>query len=353
MAMRFRQLPRNSRNNSDTLHLGVHAASRLFSFRVSCGYPFTHKPHLAPRLTTNRAGDSRPLSSSTTSSQPHSASTSPSKMTVLELALQRLKSHIFQRLSPGARSSARTLEVERKFTPTKESINRLRKNNGAPAFQSHKYLGRKVIKEFYLDSDCGSLMDNGIYVRVRNGVFEAKVRKGGDCINSVFLETQGRQSVKKLVANVVPHGEIRLEDLQPSRWMRTLREEWEVDGFNVVVDSTLFGAWLWSRPTYPQKPHVVGEVELCRDVKGGEGEDEGGEMDQKIEAFMKKHEWAFPISDGNVEGKLTAYGKWEVKLFERMCAEDEEEDTRVLDESEKKYSWSEIARRHYGDRGIW
>ncbi|KAF1834553.1 hypothetical protein BDW02DRAFT_621350 [Decorospora gaudefroyi] len=228
-------------------------------------------------------------------------------MTVLDLAISRLHSRLFQRLPPVPQTYPHQLEVERKFTPTKASIAHLRKNNGTPPFASHVYLGRTVIKEFYLNSACGSLFRNGIYIRVRNGLFEAKIRKGGDYINSTFLELQGRSEIMKLVADA----HLQPGDLQPHGWMRTLREEWRVDGFNVAVDGTLFGDWKECRPTYPQRPHVVGEVELCQNAELGGHKNAGKEMDERIEGFMGRYRWAFPSSGGKVKGKLTAWDSWE------------------------------------------
>lgn len=56
----------------------------------------------------------------------------------------------------------------------------------------------------------------------------------------------------------------RLDDLELFNWMRTIREEWEVDGSGVAVDHTLFGPWLWGKALYPQKPFCIGKVELSR-----------------------------------------------------------------------------------------
>lgn len=47
--------------------------------------------------------------------------------------------------------------------------------------------------------------------------------------------------------------------------IRTIREEWKLDGFRVAVDQTLFGSWLWGKAIYPQKPFCIGKVKLSRD----------------------------------------------------------------------------------------
>jgi hypothetical protein len=218
------------------------------------------------------------------------------------------------------------LEVERKFEPTPASITRLRKNNGHPAFTSHVYLGRKVLKDVYLEHDDmeeSSFTEKGMYIRVRNGVLEAKDRQGGDWTNSASREIVGKRKVRKLLTNTFPKKSIELEELSPRCWMRTLRDEWRIDGFNVAIDYTLFGAWIWGKVTYPQKPYIVGEVELCEEKRSSMA---GEKMDRRIEAFMGDHEWAFPKSKEKVEGKLVGFDKWlKAHINKRMEATEDKE----------------------------
>jgi hypothetical protein len=46
---------------------------------------------------------------------------------------------------------------------------------------------------------------------------------------------------------------------------------------------------------------VTAEVKLNQEVKAGSGGEEKAfeEMDEKIDTFMKKHEWAFPMGKGD------------------------------------------------------
>lgn len=229
-------------------------------------------------------------------------------MTWLQLALANTK--VYQRTAPRVSMPGVVFEVERKFSPTPASIARLKKNAGNPPFSSHKYLSRKVLKDVYFQAENVDLMDRGIYIRARNGVLEAKVRQGGDWTNSVSQEIVGEEEVKNFIASAFPDMPIRLDDLKPSSWMRTLRDEWKIDGFSVAVDRTLFGTWMWGKATYPQKPHMVAEVELCQRVRNEEREEAAREMDRRIEAFMKKHEWAFPRGGEKPRGKLVAYVEW-------------------------------------------
>ncbi|KAF9729892.1 hypothetical protein PMIN01_11825 [Paraphaeosphaeria minitans] len=47
----------------------------------------------------------------------------------------------------------------------------------------------------------------------------------------------------------------------PSYTFSTRREEWELDGFRVVIDRTLFGSWLWGKAIYPQRLFCINKVE--------------------------------------------------------------------------------------------
>ena len=72
--------------------------------------------------------------------------------------------------------AARVLEVERKFLPTATSISLLRTNTGKPPFRSFESLGVSHTHDVYYDRE-NVLLSQGIYVRRRNGNWEAKVRQ--------------------------------------------------------------------------------------------------------------------------------------------------------------------------------
>ncbi|KAF2262326.1 hypothetical protein CC78DRAFT_534825 [Lojkania enalia] len=215
--------------------------------------------------------------------------------------------------SPVAKS-LHVLEVERKFAPTTESLARLRANNGEPRFALHHPLPIIDLHDIYYD--CGNtLMRKGIYVRLRNGKWGAKVRVGGDYINSRFKEYHGVGEVENILRGVGNTKDkfqgARVTDLLPVVEFKAKRESWNIDGFKVVVDEVDFG-------------HRVGEVELCQSFdlsarfalsKDGRGMEKAGEkMDFKIETFMQVHKWAFPKQEGEVMGKLTAYFRWKDKV---------------------------------------
>ncbi|KAF2464882.1 uncharacterized protein BDR25DRAFT_203655, partial [Lindgomyces ingoldianus] len=197
------------------------------------------------------------------------------------------------------------LEVERKFLPTAESIARLRANLDQPRFRNICELGTCKIHEIYYDRN-DWLSSQGIYVRLRNGKWEAKVRKGGDYTNSRFEEYDDVEEIRSVVREALDktggYADTWQMGLSPMAEFKTQRESWDVNGFRVVIDEADFG-------------YTVGEVELCQSLgdntgpamptNGLELEQTGLELDSRIETFMKEFEWAFP--NGKVMGKLSAY----------------------------------------------
>ncbi|KAF2130882.1 hypothetical protein P153DRAFT_355692 [Dothidotthia symphoricarpi CBS 119687] len=222
--------------------------------------------------------------------------------------------HIFLKLYPimrrGLISNTKpthlrtvTLEVERKFTPTPSSITRLRENSSTHPFKSHTYLGSKPIHDIYYDAAC-RLMDKGIYIRTRNGAWEAKTRKGGDLVNSQCCEVSGYGSVTRILQDAVGR-EWKPDMLGKVAEWKMERMEWEVEGFGVVVDESVFEVGVLAGALIVR--HCVGEVELCRGVEGGGEEEVGREMDGRIERFMRDHGDVFPVCGGMAQGKLSAY----------------------------------------------
>ncbi|KAF1999152.1 hypothetical protein P154DRAFT_417075, partial [Amniculicola lignicola CBS 123094] len=201
------------------------------------------------------------------------------------------------------------LEVERKFTPTTTSISLLRANTGSPPFKAHAPLGISYTHNVYFDHVAyrDLFMSRGIYIRQRNGFWEAKARLGGDFVNSKFTEYMGSEAVQGVVTEVLANaglqnGRVRyveemegLKGLSPIANFVTRRETWEVEDYKVVADETDFGC-------------KVGEVELTDTVREGWDVTKVGEMmDKRIERFMERHYWAFPVTAKEVQGKLTAY----------------------------------------------
>ena len=194
------------------------------------------------------------------------------------------------------------LEVERKFCSL--AVKDLTYNTGRPAFKSIRALAQKTIHDVYYDNSSGSLISSGIYVRQRNGFWEAKVRAGGDYTNSMFEELTGTEPVRRCVMDVI--GEKNCEKdhfgLNPIATLSTDRQSWIADNeFKIVLDTMNFG-------------HMVGEVELQEEVQftatanspiEQQKREKMKEMDKRIEAFMDRYSWAFHL--GIPRGKLTAY----------------------------------------------
>lgn len=192
------------------------------------------------------------------------------------------------------------LEVERKFIVTPAANSYLRSNGGGSGFNKHENLGKLTTNDIYYDRD-GLLFSKGVYVRQRNGHWEAKIRTGGDFINSAFAEIDGNIAVKEIIKQNLrgfTDGADIEEILKPCAEFATDRESWMIDGkFKVDVDKTDFG-------------HTVGEVELTRTleyVNEEEAKLKGlkEKMDQEIKLFMQSYPQAFPV--GRPVGKLSAY----------------------------------------------
>lgn len=236
----------------------------------------------------------------------------------------RLFSHSRAPLSHPRRS---VLEVERKFAPTATSIRQLDQNTGEPPFESVVHNGVTCFEDTYYDTPDNTLSRAGVWIRRREKLerrarplaghdrasphavsWEAKVRVGGDFINSAFREVTDAHEISALLGALVPGSELDVDHGPRGGRVRTMarfvtdRTGYLVDGkFTVVIDVTDFG-------------HTVGEVELERNAAGalheGEGNGEGrapaiAAMDEEIDGFMRRFFWAFPT--GKPVGKLTAY----------------------------------------------
>lgn len=239
---------------------------------------------------------------------------------------------------PAPRSQPRrsVLEVERKFAPTATSIRQLDQNTGEPPFDSVVHKGVSCFEDTYYDTPTDTLSKAGVWIRRREklecGVrpfsghrrrdppdvsWEAKVRVGGDFINSALREVTDVREISGMLGTFVPGAELGARHGPRGGRVREMARlvtdgtGYVVDGrFSVVIDVADFG-------------HTVGEVELEKDAAEAslEGEDRAraiAAMDEEIDGFMRSFGWAFPA--GKPVGKLTAY-------FERK-------DHRLLDEQD-------------------
>lgn len=190
----------------------------------------------------------------------------------------------------------RLFEVERKFRDL--AVKQLTVNGGSPPFRSLAFHGRKSYSDVYYDRS-SLLLSAGVWVRQRNGQWQAKIKKGGDYNNSIFEELSGLTDVSAYVQSLTKMDQADCYNfgLQPVASFTTLRKSWVVDGeFKVVLDEMDFG-------------HTVGEVELTQrellpaDTEMTQAVTEA--MNQRIKEFMHRYSWAFV--PGTPKGKLTAY----------------------------------------------
>ena len=110
------------------------------------------------------------------------------------------------------------VEVERKFKPTADSISRLRQNAGAPHYPSDRTFQalsfqtlvgpvNQNFEDTYYDAD-HILSTQGIWVRCRGGDWQAKIRHGGNFINSSFQELSGREAVATMIQKYFPKAQL-------------------------------------------------------------------------------------------------------------------------------------------------
>ncbi|KAF4556421.1 Hypothetical protein D9617_1g082980 [Elsinoe fawcettii] len=127
------------------------------------------------------------------------------------------------------------LEVEQKFSSLSPLFTTYA---GSPPFVSLRRLPDQRFTDTYLDSR-GHLMNKGIYIRRRNGRYEAKLSLGGTFTRFKFEEIKGKTDIQKM-----------LNEHFGSRFkVRELVNE----DFLVVMDKTCFG-------------HEVGEIEHIGDL---------------------------------------------------------------------------------------
>lgn len=238
-------------------------------------------------------------------------------------SMNQRASRLIHPQAPFSQPRRSILEVERKFAPTAASTRQLDQNTGSPPFESVVHQGVTCFEDTYYDSPTDTLSKAGVWIRRREkfgcGVrrfagykrmdprdvsWEAKVRVGGDYINSAFREVADVQQISDSLGTLVPGAELdahhgpRGGQVREMARFITDRTGYIVNGrFTVVIDVTDFG-------------HTVGEVELERDAAevSCEGEDRTlatAAMDEEIDGFMRRFAWAFPA--GKPVGKLSAY----------------------------------------------
>ncbi|KAL5335550.1 hypothetical protein BJX70DRAFT_374820 [Aspergillus crustosus] len=120
------------------------------------------------------------------------------------------------------------LEVERKFRSL--AVPELSCHGGNPSFQSLRSLGSQKFRDVYYDhSDV--LSSAGIWVRSRNGEWQAKIKKGGNFTNFMFEELSGAEAISSYVGQFLGCKVIKNNafGLEPIASMTTDRMSWLAD----------------------------------------------------------------------------------------------------------------------------
>ncbi|GKZ74993.1 hypothetical protein AnigIFM60653_001486 [Aspergillus niger] len=195
-----------------------------------------------------------------------------------------------------------TLEVERKFS--RLAVQPLTLAGGHPPFRSLRYLGLRSMHDIYYDLD-GLLSSKGIWVRKRDGDWEAKIKDGGNFQNSRFMEMRNPEEISRhlKLSTGISQTELTNFGLRELASFTTFRQSWVADDdFTIVQDTMDFDN------------HMVGEVELqCTLPRSPSSihttEEERAlrleEMDSRIRGFMTRYAWAFHV--GQPKGKLAAF----------------------------------------------
>ncbi|KAL9111426.1 MAG: hypothetical protein Q9227_004103 [Pyrenula ochraceoflavens] len=205
------------------------------------------------------------------------------------------------------------IEAERKFHPCAFSCTApYLKFRQEPKFKSLNFQGTSCFTDIYYDRPGFLLMKQGIYVRSRDGQWEAKHGNSGDYNTSQFEEMHSSKKIAELIKKAVDSASYVSEannfDLTPVAHFTTRRVCLVADDrFTIALDDMDFG-------------HSVGEVELLEDFQYENNEsmiakimmiqNKKALLRQEIECFMRQYGWAFPTTtpDGQpVHGKLTRY----------------------------------------------
>lgn len=282
--------------------------------------------------------------------------------------LRRLKaiqhSLASQQMFSTARSKSNLrscIEVERKFTPTPKLLRYLdragdslavRKGpvqdrvaealSGNTSLSSFHRLPDKSFRDTYYDIN-DELSKAGIWVRHRSAeilrtnkaiqfrsgrkstTLEAKVRLGGNYANSQFHEIEGEVQIAAMLSKRLPR--VKLEDLEVLTDLVTQRKSWmslgNVHEYNsdgemeiaVVLDKATATS-VSAQMTEPLG-HLIGEVEIMKQVFGGANEQEHATVRQKAAEMMDVCIKQFMLDRGHLfstnpepKGKLSAYFEW-------------------------------------------
>lgn len=127
-------------------------------------------------------------------------------------------------------------EIEKNFDVDKEKIEKL--------IEGAKFLGIKVFTDIYYDNANYDVTKRDIWLRMREGRFEAKVSIGEDPgIGDRYNEIESDDEIKKLLGI---GGEGNLKELLmgsnyfPFASLKTTRKKYKKEGFNIDIDFAEF-----------------------------------------------------------------------------------------------------------------
>jgi thiamine-triphosphatase len=252
------------------------------------------------------------------------------------------------------------LEIEHKFHFTAPLLARFLSNSGYPPFkrlEALSYHNRhrqhdpltqhaqqpRVFEDIYYDTHTHSLARAGLWLRKRDNVWGAKMRRAiagakgkgknegegeGQFTRTTFEETRDLGRISDLVSGtLVASGEGQRYGgdaagafgLVEAARIITTRRAFRADGrFNVVFDRCEFVApagavrvGMVDEAEAERGEHHVGEVELEIEVldKGGKEERSADKAHVEIAEFMDRYAWLFRAAGPGV-GKLSAYFEW-------------------------------------------
>lgn len=186
-----------------------------------------------------------------------------------------------------------TLEVEKKFS--KLRVYPLIINGGTPPFNSLTHLGIHSFRDIYYDRN-NMLFSAGVWIRLRNGVWQSKAGREANVNESQFYESTDVLKIQRQIESITKTTAAPASEdfgLDVLADFTTEREMWKANGrFNIVLDRMNFG-------------YTVGEVELEESLLAGtDAKLLGARMDADVVQFMQTYHWAFDTSP--VVDKLTA-----------------------------------------------
>jgi adenylate cyclase class IV len=127
------------------------------------------------------------------------------------------------------------IEVEKKFQPTKEQLEKL--------LEGAEFLGLKINHDLYYDYDDLRLFHDNIKLRNRNGSFELKIGKqlSEDETDSIHTEIEDEEEIKKYLDITTPLEQYTKEQMIVSSDYVNNRKKYKKGEFTIDVDSMDFG----------------------------------------------------------------------------------------------------------------